>query len=75
MSIGLDHSILMILLVCRHLDCIFHYSLSGRRDRMTGYWWSGDTLRRNSSREILRVKLGTIQGQTVFALCSDELNS
>ena len=30
---GLDHSIFMILLVCRHLDCIFHYSLSGRRDR------------------------------------------
>jgi len=42
---------------------------------MTDYRWRGDTLRRNSSREILRVKLGKIQGQTVFALCSDELNS
>ena len=40
----------------------------------TDYWWSGDTLRRNSSWEILRVKLGKIQGQTMFALCSDELN-
>jgi len=41
----------------------------------TDYWWSGDTYRRISRREILRVRLGKIQGQTVFALCSDELNS
>ena len=40
----------------------------------TDYWWSGDTLRKNSSREILRVKPGKIQCQTMFALCSDEPN-
>ena len=65
----------MMLLVCSHLDCICHYSLSGLRDRKLTTGGVGTPSEEIAVKEILRVKLGKIQSQTVFALCSDELNS
>jgi len=75
MNIGLDHSIFMILLVFRHLDCIFHYSLSGRRNRELTTGGVETRSEEIAVGRIVRVKLGKIQDHTVFALCSDKLDS
>ena len=75
MNIGPDHSIFMILLVCRHLVCIFHYSLSGRRDRRLTTGGVGTPSEEIAVGGFSESSWETFQGQTVFALCSDEQNS
>ena len=75
MIIGTDHSILMILLVCRHMGRIFHYSVSGRQDRRLFTGRVGTPLEEIAVGRISESSWVGFQGQTVFALCSDKLNS
>jgi len=75
MNIGPDHSIFMILLVCSHLECIFHYSLSGQRDRRLTAGGRGTPSEEISVGGLSELSCASFPGQTVFALCSDKMNS
>ena len=75
MNIGTDYSIFMILWVCRHMDRIFYYSLSGQRGRRLSTGGVRIPIEEIAVGRFSESSWKCFQGQTVFALGLDELNS